>query len=108
MAGPCAARSLRGHALRALHILIVSATLALVSACHEEGDIQVKSLSITGNSAFKSSVITNVLATRQSGWLPWSPRHYFDRAEFDADLERIKAFYADHGYPHARVADVDV
>jgi outer membrane protein assembly complex protein YaeT len=108
MAGPCAVRIPRGHRLRPLRILVVLAACAVFPACHEEGDIQVKSLSITGNDAFKSSVITNVLATRQSGWLPWSPRHYFDRAEFDADLERIKAFYADHGYPHARVADVDV
>jgi outer membrane protein insertion porin family len=33
---------------------------------------------------------------------------YFDRSRLDADLKRIQAFYADHGYPDARVTSVDV
>ena len=33
---------------------------------------------------------------------------YFDRARFDADLKRIQAFYADRGYPDARVTGFDV
>jgi outer membrane protein insertion porin family/translocation and assembly module TamA len=48
------------------------------------------------------------LATRQSGWLPWAPKHYFDRSEFETDLRRLQAFYADRGYPSARVSGVDV
>ena len=31
----------------------------------------------------------------------------FDRARFDADLKRIQAFYADRGYPDARVTGFD-
>ena len=33
---------------------------------------------------------------------------YFDRSRFDADLQRIQAFYADRGYPDARVTGFDV
>jgi len=78
------------------------------AACHEEGTIKVKSLAFDGNSAFEDERLASILMTRKSGWLPWSPRHYFDRDEFDADLRRITAFYADRGYPKARVAGVKV
>ena len=33
---------------------------------------------------------------------------YFDRTRFDADLMRIQVFYADRGYPDARVTSFDV
>ena len=36
------------------------------------------------------------------------PGLYFNRARFDADLKRIQAFYADRGYPDARVTGFDV
>ena len=40
--------------------------------------------------------------------LPTSERYYFNRADFDSDLKRIQAFYADRGYPDARVTDVRI
>src|SRR4029450_1715759 len=48
------------------------------------------------------------LATRQSSKIPWGKKAYFDRSRFDADLKRIQAFYADRGYPDARVTGFDV
>src|SRR4029077_16959738 len=35
-------------------------------------------------------------------------KNYFDRSRFDADLKRIQAFYADRGYPDARVTGFDI
>ena len=40
--------------------------------------------------------------------MPWGEEAYFDRSRFDADLKRIQAFYADRGYPDARVTGFDV
>jgi outer membrane protein insertion porin family len=77
-------------------------------ACHEESGIAVKSLAFEGNSAFDDARLRAVLATKKSGWLPWSAKHYFDRAEFEADTKRLLAFYADRGFPHARIAGLDV
>ncbi len=91
--------------------LLLLATLtvsSLTAGCHEAGDVRVKSLSFEGVTAFDTGQLRRVLATRQSGWLPWSPKQYFDRAEFDDDLKRIVAFYADRGFPDARVEGVDV
>jgi outer membrane protein assembly complex protein YaeT len=100
----------RSHAHSAAVRRVLAAVLISFSliACHEEGTVKVKSLSFDGNAAFEDDRLKAILATRTSGWLPWSARHYFDRSEFDADLRRITAFYADRGYPKARVAGVKV
>src|SRR5262245_12881222 len=66
------------------------------------------SLAFEGVQAFNQSELTRVLATRQSGWLPWSPKFYFDKREFEDDLKRIVAFYSDRGFPDARVEGVDI
>lgn len=88
-------------------MILAAATLAGVAGC-KHGDVKVTSLTFKGNSAMPDSRLRAVLATQSSGWLPWSPKHYFDRAEFDRDLKRLAAFYADRGYPDARLTDVDV
>jgi len=95
--------------MRRLPAFLVVGILALVlSACHDVGDVKVISLSFDGTKAFDSAALRRVLATRQSGWLPWSPKHYFDRAEFESDLKRVVAFYSDRGFPDARITGVKV
>ncbi len=80
----------------------------VAGACREEGAVQVKKLSFTGVTAVEESRLRGVLATRQGSRLPWGRKYYFDRGRFDADLKRIEAFYADRGYPDARVTGFDV
>ena len=95
--------------MRTLLTLTLVGSVALGAvACHEIGDVKVLSLSFDGTTTFNDAAIRKILATRKSGWLPWAPKHYFNRAEFDADLKRIVAFYADRGFPEARVTGVDV
>jgi outer membrane protein insertion porin family len=79
-----------------------------VGACREEQTVVVRSLKIDGAKQVAASRITGVLVTKQSSRLPWGRKRYFDRARFDADLKRIVAFYADRGFPDARVQSVDV
>jgi outer membrane protein assembly complex protein YaeT len=85
-------------------------------ACREDGTITVRSITFTGVRSIDVSNLKNALATREDqkipifGWrLPWSrQRNFFDRTRFDADLKRIEAFYADRGFPDARVTSFDV
>jgi outer membrane protein assembly complex protein YaeT len=84
-------------------------TCALLGAgCDEEGGIRVKNIDFEGTKGIDAGQLKGALATKESSWLPWGPKKYFDRSRFDADLKRIQAFYADHGYPDARVQSVDV
>ena len=88
---------------------IIFVVLALaISACRETGDVQVTSISFDGVNAIQPDELKAIIATRESGFLPWSRRRFFDRTEFDRDVSRIVAYYADRGYPKAKVVGVDV
>jgi len=80
----------------------------LTAACKEEGSIKVHSLKFQGVKAVDEARLKSALATKESSWIPWGKKYYFDRSRFDADLKRMKAFYSDRGYPDARVTGFDV
>lgn len=97
-------------------VLIVFGSALLAAACKEDGTVRVRSLKFDGVHAVDISVLKSALATREDrnipiiGWqVPWArSRSGFDRGRFDADLQRIQAFYADRGYPDAKVTNFDV
>ncbi len=69
--------------------------------------IKVTKLKIEGATLLGAGRVTSVLGTRSSSWIPWGRKRYFDRAVFDADLQRIEAYYADRGFPDAQVTAFD-
>ena len=91
---------------RLLATFLLIATAA--TACRETGDVQVTSIKLQGANAVKPDELKAVIATQESGFLPFSRKRFFDRPEFDRDVKRIEAFYADRGYPNAKVVGVDV
>lgn len=91
-----------------MRALTVIALALSVAACHDTGDVKVTSLVIQGNHAFPASRLKTVFSTQVSSRLPWGTARYFDRAKFEADLRRLKIFYADRGYPNAIVSSIDV
>jgi outer membrane protein assembly complex protein YaeT len=89
----------------AAFVLVV---LTCSAACKEGGTIKVRSLSFNGVKTIDVSRLKDALATRQSSRIPWGKKYFFDRSRFDADLKRIQAFYADRGFPDARITGFDV
>ena len=88
--------------------IVLAGLLIAVAGCNEEGMVRVRSLDFKGMQAVDAARLRDVLATRRSDKLPWGRKKFFDQARFDADLKRIQAFYADRGYPDARVTGFDV
>jgi outer membrane protein assembly complex protein YaeT len=88
--------------------LALTAAILLAAGCREEGGIKVTELSFEGVKAVSESQLKDALATADSSWLPWGTKRYFNRAQFEADLKRIVAFYADRGFPDAKVTSFDV
>jgi outer membrane protein assembly complex protein YaeT len=80
----------------------------LATACKENGTVVVHSLTFNGVKAVDESRLRAALATRVSSKIPWGRKRFFDRTRFDTDLKRLQAFYADRGYPEARVTAFDV
>jgi outer membrane protein insertion porin family/translocation and assembly module TamA len=70
--------------------------------------LRMRSLKFVGVHGVDESALRSALATRASSRLPWGTRRYFNRAQFDDDLKRVQAFYADRGFPKARVTSFDV
>lgn len=79
-----------------------------LAACEEEGTVKVTGITFEGVEAVDEGRLRNAMATQSTGWLPWAESRYFDRERFEADLRRLEAFYADRGYPDARVSSIDV
>lgn len=92
---------------RLLFSCLLIAAVAAAPGCKEEGTIRVHKLTFKGVKAVDASQLKNALATRESSKLPWGKKNYFDRSRFDTDLKRVQAFYADRGYPDARVTGFD-
>lgn len=99
---------------RAPAVFVVLLALA-AAGCKQDGTITVHSLEFRGVQNVDAARLKGALATRENtkvplaGWeLPWARKNYFDRGRFDADLKRIEAFYADRGFPDARVTGFDV
>ena len=85
--------------------------VVLAAACaHEPADGRpwVHSLTFRGNHTFSSGTLREQIATEKTGWWPFAAKKYFDRAGFDKDLDRIKAYYAQHGFFDARVVRHEV
>ncbi len=85
-------------------VLIASAS----GACKEEGTVTVTSHHLRGRQGGGRGRGCEACWPRGRARSCLGPEDYFDRARFDADLKRIQAFYADRGYPDARVTGFDV
>lgn len=86
--------------------------IALAACCglgcrEDEEGLKVTGLEFKGAKAITAAELRGVIATRESGFLPWTRRRLFDRRAFEADLDRIRQFYRDNGYPNARVVSFD-
>lgn len=93
---------------RSVFGIVFAGLLIAAAGCKEGGTVRVHSLNFKGVQAVDVARLRDALATRQSDRLPWGKKTFFDRARFDADLKRVQAFYADRGFPDARVTGFDV
>ena len=94
--------------LRLARALLALSLLGTVGCKEEQGGVRVDDMSFQGIHAVSEKQLKSVLATAESAWLPWGAKRYFSREQFEADLKRIEAFYADRGFPDARVKSFDV
>lgn len=93
---------------RRFFVCLFFCLLAVSAGCREEDGIKITGFDLEGVSSIDEGRLRSVLATGASSKLPWGRKRYFDRAAFEADIQRIEAFYADRGFPDAHVASYDV
>ena len=83
------------------------ACLALIGAGQAE-PVRVERLIFEGVQLVDQARLRDALETREWPFLPWREKRPFEEATFEADLLRVAEFYADRGYPDARVTASDV
>ena len=95
-----------------VRLAVLALSLAFLAgagvAAQEAPKIEVNSLKFEGVEHVDAAQLRGALATRVSSRWPWGKDALFDRSKFEADLERIRAFYVDRGFPDARVTSFDV
>src|SRR5690349_15905554 len=64
----------------------------------------VAQLSFQGVHGVDTSKLRGLMEPRAGSWLPWGRQYPFNEAAFETDLQRIRAYYIDHGYPNVKVS----
>ncbi|MGQ9749796.1 outer membrane protein assembly factor BamA [Desulfosoma sp.] len=83
---------------------------AVVTFRIKEGKkIYVKHVDFTGNQHFSDRKLRGVMETKSRGLFSWfSDKGVLDREVLDTDLDRVTAFYHDHGFMDARAGSPSV
>ena len=94
----------------ALLLSAASALGAQETRC-ERGDVEVRSLSFSGNHAFNDATLTVGIVTTPSSWARRvlrviGTRHCLDQREFPLDVLRLTFWYRNHGFTDATVDTV--
>jgi outer membrane protein assembly complex protein YaeT len=72
------------------------------------GRVRVSRVDFTGVSPSILSELRTTLSMRPSSRWPWGRKVDYSNARLAEDLRRIGAYYAEHGFPEARVETYDV
>lgn len=74
---------------------------AVVTIMVDEGKrVKIRKITFEGNRAFKSGALLKLMATRTAWWFIRSG--VFNEDAFDADLDKLRAFYESNGYLDAK------
>lgn len=76
----------------------------------KEGDkTTIRSINFSGNNAFSSSRLRDVINTTQTNWLSWlKSSDVYDPDRVNADQELLRRFYLKHGYADFRILSATV
>lgn len=104
--GTPAARLWRASRLwsAALAFALLVAASATAAPAPTPPPITVAQLSFEGVHGVDASKLRGLMETRAGSWLPWGRQYPYNETAFETDLQRIRTYYIEHGYPNVKVA----
>jgi outer membrane protein insertion porin family len=70
----------------------------------EQKKVYITKIQFLGNKAFSSGNLRDIMETSEKGFFSWlTDSGYLDRKKLDFDVEKISAYYHNHGYINAKV-----
>ncbi len=87
---------------------VTNTEVNLVLKINEGGKLAIKEIDFEGNKAFKAKELRSVMETKERGffavaWITGSGK--LSRDVLERDLEKVSAFYYNHGYIKAKVGE---
>jgi len=80
----------------------------VVFAIKESAVNKIERIGFAGNHAFGARELRDVITTSESGWFDiLKAAAFYDPERVEADRELVRQHYANHGYPDARVTNVE-
>jgi outer membrane protein insertion porin family len=89
------------------------AEVALTILIDEGKKVKIKEIRIEGNQALSDRKIKKAMKTR-SWWIfsfltsSWTTAGFYKKSEMEADLERIRNLYYDHGFLNIKIGDPEI
>lgn len=73
----------------------------------DEGEkVYIKDIEFRGNKVFDSDDLRDLMLTKEKNWLSWfTDSGVLDKKKLEFDMQRITAYYDNHGYIKARVGE---
>lgn len=83
--------------------------IALIFEIQEGEKAYVRGIELSGNTQFKDSDLKKIMETRKKGPLSWFTKSgMLDEKTLELDIQKLTAFYHNHGYIQARVGKPDI
>ncbi len=72
----------------------------------ENEKVYIKKITFNGNKRFSDKKLKQLMTTKEKGWFSWfSKSGVLDKKKLEFDVQRINAFYHNHGFVKARVGE---
>ena len=72
----------------------------------ENEKVYIKKIEFVGNKRFKDSDLKDLMETKERGFFSWiTSSGYLDKKKLEFDIQKINAFYHNHGFIKAKVGE---
>jgi outer membrane protein insertion porin family len=87
--------------------IIADGRVRVTFVVNEGNRAGIAAINFTGNNAINGGSLKSTLLTKETGFLSWLFKDdSYDERKLAVDRERVRLYYANHGYPDAQVTSV--
>ncbi|MBW1911984.1 MAG: hypothetical protein JRI43_02200 [Deltaproteobacteria bacterium] len=84
-------------------------TVSLAYIIKEGEKVHITKIQFVGNEEFDDDDLRDIMETKEKGFLSWFTKSgLLDRKKLEFDIQKVIAFYHNHGYIRARAGDPEV
>lgn len=83
--------------------------VSLEYSINEQNKVYIYKIEFVGNKAFSDHELSGLMETRKKGFFSWiTDSGYLEKKKLDFDVQKIGAYYHNHGYINAKVGTPEI